>query len=102
MNKAYVFRIGPMQFIINAQYSGIGYCYPRVFVQFPDSSYLNCDLYLCGCFTMTENDWFSWLDGTEEYIDTIEEVRKIAQECGFNWDKFETFIFDYLQESGQK
>jgi hypothetical protein len=56
MNEAYVFRIGPLMFILNVQQSTIGYSYPRIFVHLPDNSYLTCDHTLGAMFKMTEED----------------------------------------------
>lgn len=99
MNEAYVFRIGPLNFILNIQQSGIGYLYPRIFVRFPDNSYLNCDLTLGTMFNMTENDWQSWFDGTEKHLNTIDEVCAKCMEAGFNWEQFEEIIFKLYDEN---
>ena len=99
MNEAYVFRIGPLNFILNIQQSGIGSLYPRIFVRFPDNSYLNCDLTLGAMFNMTENDWQSWFDGTEKHLNTIDEVRAKCAEAGFNWEQFEEIIFKLYDEN---
>ena len=99
MNSAYYFRVGPLLFILNVQQSTIGYSYPRIFVAFPDNSYINCDLTLGAVFKMTEDDWFSWLDGTEINLDTIEEVRKVCSEAGINWDVFQEIIFKMYEEA---
>lgn len=99
MNEAYIFRIGPLVFILNVQQSTIGYSYPRIFVRFPDNSYLNCDLSLGAMFNMTENDWDSWIDGTEHHLDNIDDVRAKCSEAGINWDIFEQIIFDLYNEN---
>ena len=99
MNEAYVFRIGPLVFILNVQESEIGYLYPRIFVRFPDDSYLNCDLMLGAMFKMTEKDWQSWFDGTEKYLNTIDEVQDKCAEVGINWDEFEKIIFKLYDEN---
>ena len=99
MNEAYVFRIGPLVFILNVQQSEIGYLYPRIFVRFPDDSYLNCDLTLGAMFNMTENDWQSWFDGTEKHLNTIDEVCAKCTEAGFNWGQFEEIIFKLYDEN---
>jgi len=97
MTYAYTFRIGSLVFILAAQYSTIGFCYPRLFVRYPDSSCANYDLYLGCVFDMRESDWVSWLDGTEIELDTIEEIQKVAKEYGVNWDELEEAVFaDYL------
>lgn len=99
MSSAYYFRVGPLLFILNPQFSGIGNCYPRIFVRFPDNSYLNCDLSIGAMFKMSEEDWNSWLDGTEVWLNTIEEVNKICSECGINWNIFEQIIFELLEKN---
>lgn len=98
-DTAYLFHIGPLHFIINAQYSNTGMCYPRVFVRFPDNSYLNYDLSLCACFKMTEDDWCSWLDGTETILTDIKEVHKVANHCGIKWQNFENMVFTEYQNA---
>lgn len=99
MTQAYWFRIGPLQFIINTQFSSMGVCYPRIFVSFPDNSYLNYDLYMCVCFAMKEADWFSWLDGTEILLTNIEDVHTIAKEYGIDWQAFEDMIFKEYEKA---
>ena len=99
MNEAYVFRIGPLVFILNVQQSAIGYLYPRIFVRFPDDSYLNCDIMLGAMFKMTEKDWLSWFDGTEKYLNTIDEVHDKCAEAGINWKEFEKIIFKLYDEN---
>ena len=99
---AYYFRVGVLVFILNVQYSGIGYAYPRIFVAFPDGSYLNYDLTVGACFKMSENDWFSWLDGTQVNVNDIDIVREKCNEVGLDWDAFEEFIFQQYEKSIDK
>ena len=99
MNEAYVFRIVLLVFIFNFHQSGIGYYYHRIFVRFPDDCYLNCDLTLGAMFEMTEKDWLSWFDGTEKYLNTIDEVHDKCAEAGINWDEFEKIIFKLYDEN---
>lgn len=99
MNLAYYFRVGPLLFILNVQQSTIGYSYPRIFIRFPDDSYLNCDLYLGTLFKMTEEDWNSWLDGTEIHLDNIDTVREISAGCGIDWDAFEAWAFKTYEKN---
>ena len=99
MNEVYVFRIGPLTFMLNVQESSIGFSYPRVFVRFPDNSYLNCDLTLGAVFNMTEEQWLSWYDGTEKYLNTIDEVYEISKQAGIKWSEFEKVIFEYYKET---
>ena len=102
MNEAYVFRIGPLVFVLNVQQSNIGYYYPRIFVRFPDDSYLNCDIMLGSMFKMTEKDWQSWFDGTEKYLNTIDEVLDKCAEAGINWKEFEKIIFKLYDENKEE
>ena len=99
MNEVYVYRIGPLVFMLNVQESSIGYSYPRVFVRFPDNSYLNCDLTLGAVFNMTEEQWLSWYDGTEKYLNTFDEVYEISKQAGINWTELEKVIFQYYEEN---
>ncbi len=99
MNVAYIFRVGVLCFILNVQQSKIGYAYPRIFVRFPDDSYLNCDLSIGALFKMTAKDWDSWIDGTEIHLDAIEEVRAKCSEAGINWDEFEKIAFEWYEDA---
>lgn len=99
MNEAYVFRIGPLVFILNIHQSTIGYSYPRIFVRFPDDGCLNCDLTLGAMFEMTEEEWQSWFDGTEKYLDTIDEINDQCAKAGINWKEFEEIIFKLYDEA---
>ena len=98
MNLAYIFHIGVLNFIINIQQSTIGYTYPRIFVRFPDDSYLNYDLYLGTIFPMSEEDWLSWIDGTEVRLDDIREVQEVAAAAGIDWDAFQEYIFKHFNK----
>ena len=86
MQTAYLFRVGPVQFIINIQYSTIGFSYPRIFIAWPDNSYTNLDLTLGAAFSMSESDWLSWYDDELVTLNDIDEVHKIAAEHGLNID----------------
>lgn len=99
MNEAYVFRIDPLAFILNIQQSYLGYLYPRIFVRFPDDSYLNYDLTIGATFKMTEKDWQSWFDGTEKYLNTVDEVHNKCAYAGVNWEEFEKIIFKLYDEN---
>ena len=99
MNTAYLFRVGVLSFILNVQQSKIGYSYPRIFIRFPDNSYLNCDLSIGTLFKMTAENWDSWIDGTEIKLNTIEEVRAKCHEAGINWDEFEKIAFEMYEDA---
>ena len=95
----YYFRVGPMLFIINVQSSAIGFSYPRIFVRFPDNSYLNYELILGAIFKMNEDDWNSWLDGTEICLNSEEEIYKVCKENGIKWDIFCDLVFKQYEEA---
>ena len=99
MNTAYIFRIGPLLFILNIQSSTLGYGYPRIFVSFPDNSYLNFDLTLGAVFEMSEADWMSWIDDELIKLDNIEDIRQLAAESGINWDNFEKLVFELYENN---
>jgi hypothetical protein len=98
MNEAYYFRIGLLAFILNIQTSRVGYSYPRVFVRFPDNSYVNIDFTLGRAFAMSEASWNSWLDGSYVVLDTIKQVRDKFTAVGLNWDAFDALIFSLYDE----
>ena len=99
MQAAYRFRIGPLLFILNIQYSTIGFGYPRLFIAWPDGSYTNADLYLGALFSMTESDWMSWLDDELVELDDIDSVHKIGKENGINIDALIDWAFTKLENS---
>lgn len=98
MFKNYLYNYGSLSFIVNAQASEIGLVYPRVFVRFPDNSCLNYDLTLGTCFEMSEKSWDNWLDGTEYEVETVAEMREIAQVLGFDWNEFSLMVLKNLME----
>jgi hypothetical protein len=98
MNEAYFFQMGVLDCILNIQTSRIGYSYPRVFVRFPDNSYLNIDFTLGRMFAMSEADWNSWLNGSHVVLDTIKQVRNKFIAEGLDWDAFDALIFYLCDE----
>lgn len=73
--QSYLFNINNNRVIINDERSGIGYCYPRVFIENSrDMSHTNLDLTLGMAFPQTKTQFESWLDGTEITGVNIEEV----------------------------
>ena len=98
MNTAYLFRVGPLAFILNVQSSLIGYSYPRIFIGFPDNSYLNLDLSLGVFFPMSQNDWDSWYDDELVRLDDIEAVNEKMYEAGINWPQLEKVVFELYKK----
>ena len=86
MVKTYYFRVGWVHFIINDETSSIGYSYPRVFLGFPNEEYLNLDLTLGTIFKMSKADFWSWIDGTETYLDSEEALREVCSNLNLSWD----------------
>lgn len=82
--KSYLFNINNNRVIINDERSGIGYCYPRVFIEnSKDMSHTNLDLTLGAAFRQTKAQFESWLDGTEITGANMEEV---CSDLGINHD----------------
>ena len=98
MNNNYLFRVGPLMFILNVQQSSIGYGYPRIFISFPDCSYLNLDLYLGAFFPMSEADWSSWFDDELVSLYDINEVNEKMEEAGIDWPQLEKVIFEFYEK----
>lgn len=97
MITTYFFKIGLMTFILNDESSGLGYSYPRIFVCFPDNSCLNFDLSIGATFKMTEQDFMSWLDGSEIKLNTIEEIRKVFSNLSLSFYAFQEVINTFSQ-----
>ena len=98
MQTAHFFINGDFQYILNVQYSSIGYSYPRVFVRFPDCSFVNYDSYLETLFGMSEEEWDSWFDGELVTIPTEEEMDAKMHEAGLNWTRFKEAIQKIAEE----
>lgn len=96
--KAYFFRVGVLKFVLNVQYSSIGFSYPRVFIAWPDHSYSNLDATLGAVFTMSEKDWFSWFDEELISLDDITEINAIGEECGVNMQAILDWAFAALEK----
>ena len=99
MNKAYLFKISNLNFILNVQESSIGFVYPRLFIEFPDNSHLNLDLSIGSMFAMSQHDWDSWFDDEMIKLDSIVEVEEIASSVGINWKALEDLIFEWLKNA---
>ena len=89
---SYLFKIGNKTFILNDESSAIGYTYPRIFVGFPDDSYLNLDLSIGAVFAMSDEGFHSWLDGSEIRLDTIEEVKEVFSSLSLSFENFEQVV----------
>ena len=92
MITSYLFKIGNMTCILNDESSAIGYTYPRIFVGFPDDSYLNLDLSLGAVFAMSDEGFHSWLDGSEIRLDTIEEIKEVFSSLSLSFENFEQVV----------
>lgn len=92
MVTSYLFKIGNMTCILNDESSAIGYTYPRIFVGFPDDSYLNLDLSIGAIFAMSDEGFHSWLDGSEIRLNTIEQVKEVFSNLFLSFENFEQVI----------
>lgn len=65
------------RFILNEEYSKIGYCYPRIFVENAKTQeYTNIDVTIGACFKQSKSDFESWIDGTEMRGESYETICK--------------------------
>lgn len=96
--KTYFFRVGVLKFILNIQYSSIGFSYPRVFIAWPDNSYSNLDTTLGAVFTISEENWFSWFDKELISLDDITEISAIGKKCGINIQAILDWAFATLEK----
>lgn len=102
MQTAHFFIDGKFQYILNIQYSSIGCSYPRIFVHFPDDSFVNYDSYLETLFGMSKKEWNSWLDDELVEIASEEKWNEMLHEAGLNWTRFKEAIQTiYEKEKGE-
>jgi hypothetical protein len=100
--KTYFFRVGVLKFILNVQYSSIGFPYPRVFIAWPDNSYSNVDVTLGAVVTMSEENWFSWFDEELISLDDITKINAIGEKCGIDIQAILDWAFAALEEYGEE
>ncbi len=98
MNKTHLFAIDGHRVIINEEYSGIGYCYPRVFIEKNRDNHFSLDLTLDACFKQKLSEFESWLDGTECRYDDLRIFPDICERCGINADALIAFIRQVEEE----
>jgi hypothetical protein len=80
-------KISGKRVILNAQYSKIGFGYPRLFIEVNDAQYINFDISLGATFNMKKED-FNDLLSEAALIEDETEVRKYLAGAGVNYDKF--------------
>lgn len=55
--------------ILNAQYSKVGNCYPRLFIEATPEQYINADLTIGTAFRMEKKDFHDWLEDAETILE---------------------------------
>lgn len=90
----YLFAVDGNRVILNDERSGIGYCYPRIFVESARSgNHANFDVTLCRVFNQSQAEFESWLDGTEVANANIEAV---CADLGIKYDAMLSVVRDIL------
>ena len=78
MDKVYLFTgENGLRYIINIQFSKIGYGYPRFFIESGNGNCYNFDLTVAVCFKMKQkdfNDWASDARTDREFSSVCEEI----------------------------
>ena len=96
MDRTYHTNIDGNEVIILDERSSIGYSYPRIFVMFKEQKEVTVrsgnkvvwhgmshDVCLGQTFSMTREDFDSWLDGTEI---NVSDIRDICKNLSINYD----------------
>lgn len=99
MEQTYLFATKFGRFIINDERSGIGYSYPRIFVETTSGKYFNYDVTLSCCFFQKKSDFESWIDGTE-IRGKIDLFRKVCDDLHLNREGVTKLIRE-LQEQNK-
>lgn len=97
--KTFMFNCGPIVFLVNVQFSTIGYAYPRLFVKLPDDSFINVDLTIGRIFGMSREDWDSWFDDTLVNLGTFDEAKgRICEETGMRLEALSDLVEALLKD----
>lgn len=89
MDKTYLFSTDKGRFIVNDERSGIGYSYPRIFIECSNGKYFNVDCTLGQTFHQRKSDFESWIDGTEVRNADLGEV---CRDLGLSKDAVESVV----------
>ena len=98
MNKTYHFTTNSnREAILNIQYSGIGYAYPRIFAVAPLSKwgFINLDLTMGCCFNMRRDAWNSWFDDTIIELSDEAAIRTVCENHSLNYNE----VMKWLDEA---
>ena len=90
----YLMNVEGKRVILNAQYSKICNCYPRLFVEASDEMYINIDVTIGASFKMKAKDFQDWLQDAQEV--KAEDQRKMLEDYNINYDVFVQVIQDII------
>jgi hypothetical protein len=90
-------KISDKRVILNVQYSGIGFGYPRLFIEVSDTQYINFDITVNGLFPMKKKDFNDWLEGAEE-IPEADYEKVLLEEAHVNYEKLKVALADLGKE----
>ena len=94
LEMSYLFEVDGNRVILNDERSGIGYGYPRIFIESAKTgNHVNFDVCLRRTFNQSKAEFESWLDGTEVVGADIEAV---CNDIGINYKVMLNVIRDIL------
>lgn len=94
----YLFRVGPLMFILNNNYSKIGYTYPVLFISWPDESYSCIDLTNGDVRNCNKQIW-SLRFQNFQILNDEESIVKVFKTINVDWPKFEEIIFEMYEKA---
>jgi hypothetical protein len=86
----YLLSINGKRVILNMEFSKIGNCYSRLFIEFAEDDYINFDVMLGQTFKMKKEDFIDWLSEAEELPE--EDYEQKLNDCGINYNKLKEIL----------
>ena len=98
MKENYLFRIGPLMFMLHIDYSKIGYAYPQILISWPDDSYSLIDLTLCALLDCSKENWYSCFEDFN-ILEDEQSIQETFASIGLNWKALENVIFEMYEKA---
>lgn len=93
---AKIMTVNECRVILDVQTSGIGYSYPRFFVELP-SECVNIDVTVGGIFKMKKSDFEDWASDAEK----VSDPEKVVSDVGVNYGAFINLVAELVNESSE-
>ena len=81
-------KLGEKRIILNVQHSKIGGCYPRLFIELDEKSYVNLDVTIGAPFPMKKTDFEDWAPDALEITEEEFLVELKDNGIGIRWEDF--------------